>query len=151
MDPLDRKLMNILQEGLPLERDPYGIIAGQAGLTRQEVLERIRSLVESGHIRRLGGIFDSSAMGYTSLLVGASVPEEIFPQVAGFVNSFPGVTHNYRRDGLLNMWFILSFSREEEKDRVVRDLKNRFGLGTVLLFPRLRSFKLRVFFDMERA
>ena len=29
MDAIDINLVNLLQEGLPLERDPYGIIARQ--------------------------------------------------------------------------------------------------------------------------
>ena len=46
MDAIDINLVNLLQEGLPLERDPYGIIARQLEITRSEVLKRIKELYQ---------------------------------------------------------------------------------------------------------
>lgn len=149
MDAVDRALLNRLQEGLPLERDPYGALAAETGIPRTELLDRIRRLTGSGHIRRLGGVFDAEAMGYSGVLVGAEVPEEIYREVAAFVGAIPGVTHNYRRPGVLNMWFTLTTESDDDRDRTLLALRTRFGLTRVIEFPRIRSFKLRVFFDME--
>jgi DNA-binding Lrp family transcriptional regulator len=150
LDPVGRKLVNLLQEGLPLEKDPYGKIARELGISRSEVTERIGSLVEGGVIRRIGGVFDSAAMGYTSLLVGAAVPAEVFRDAAAFVNSFGGVTHNYRRSGPLNMWFTFASADPGEIDGLLTALRERFGLSSVYPFPKVKHFKLRVFFDMEK-
>ena len=149
MDNADRKLINLLQEGLPLERDPYGVFAAKLGVSREEIVERTGALMREGIIRRLGGVFDSGAMGYSSMLVGAHVPEDIFGDAARFVNAHPGVTHNYRRPGVLNMWFTLTTESDDDRDRTLLALRTRFGLTRVIEFPRIRSFKLRVFFDME--
>ncbi len=150
LDAAGRQLMNLLQEGLPLEKDPYGILAGELGIPRSDVAERVRELTSSGHIRRVGGIFDPAAMGYSSTLVGMSVPDDIFGDVARFVNGVQGVTHNYRRAGFLNMWFTLSTAGEGDKDALLQHIREGFGLVHVYEFPRARHFKLRVFFDMER-
>lgn len=150
LDPTGRKLVNLLQEGFPLEKDPYGILAGKLRISRYEVAERIRNLTDSGYIRRVGGIFDPAAMGYTSTLIGLRAPEEIFSDIARFVNAVTGVTHNYRREGFLNMWFTLAVADGSEKEVLIQDLRDRFDLEHVYEFPRLRHFKLRVFFDMER-
>ena len=149
MDASDRKLMNLLQQGLPLRQDPYAGIGAALGLTRQEVADRITALLEAGYIRRLGGTFDTAAMGYSSLLVGMRVPEALFADVERFVNACAGVTHNYRRNAALNMWFTLTVQHEAEKDAFLASLRQTFGLAEVYEFPKLRSFKLRVFFDME--
>ncbi len=149
MDTVDRKLINLLQEGLPLEKDPFALLAGKAGISKGEIVERVGVLMRQGLVRRLGGVFDSGAMGYSSLLVGAHVPEGVFEAAARFVNAHPGVTHNYRRGGELNMWFTLCYRRDEERDELLEELRRRFGLERVHPFPRVRSFKLRVFFDME--
>ena len=149
LDAVSRKLLNLLQQGLPLERDPYGILARRLGISRGEVSGRIDALKDRGIIRRLGGVFDSAAMGCESLLVGAAVPEEIFGEAAEFVNSFSGVTHNYRRSGALNMWFTIVSRDPGEIERLLETLKERFGLASVHPFPRTAHFKLRVFFDME--
>ena len=149
MDAVDRALLNRLQEGLPLERDPYGVLAAETGIPRSELFDRIRRLTASGHIRRLGGVFDAEAMGYSGVLVGAGVPEEVYREVAAFLGAIPGVTHNYRRPGVLNMWFTLTTESDDDRDRTLLALRTRFGLTRVIEFPRIRSFKLRVFFDME--
>ncbi len=149
LDPVGRKLVNLLQEGLPLEKDPYGILALELGISGGEVTERIGALVDGGIIRRIGGVFDSAAMGYSSILVGASVPEEIFRDAAAFVNSFGGVTHNYRRSGPLNMWFTFASGDPGEIDGLLAALGEKFGLSSVYPFPKVKHFKLRVFFDME--
>jgi len=151
LDAAGRQLVNLLQEGLPIEKDPYGILAGKLGVPRSEVAERIRDLTDSGYIRRVGGIFDPAAMGYSSTLVGMRVPEDRFGDVARFVNGVPGVTHNYRREGFLNMWFTLSVAEDPEvKETFIKDIRDMFALEHVYEFPRARYFKLRVFFDMER-
>ena len=150
LDAAGRQLVNLLQEGIPLEKDPYGILAGKLGISRSGVAERVCELIASGYIRRVGGIFDPTAMGYSSTLVGMRVPEDIFVDVTRFVNGVQGVTHNYRRTGFLNMWFTLSTAGEEEKDALLKRLREVFDLVHVYEFPRARHFKLRVFFDMER-
>lgn len=150
LDTVGRKLVNLLQEGLPLEKDPYGILARELGISRGEVTDRIGALVEGGVIRRIGGVFDSAAMGYTSLLVGASVPAEVFRDAAAFVNSFGGVTHNYRRSGALNMWFTFASGDPGEIDGMLETFRERFGRTSVYPFPKVKHFKLRVFFDMEK-
>ena len=63
MDTIDRRLINLLQKGLPLDKNPYGLLAEELGITRSEVLERICDLSGRGYIRRLGGVFNNSGMG----------------------------------------------------------------------------------------
>jgi len=149
MDRIDMKLVNRLQEGLPLEQDPYGALGKDLGLDRSQVLGRIAALMDAGYIRRLGGTFDSNKMGYTSILIGAQVPESVFEEAAGYINAFQGVTHNYRRSGVLNMWFTLCTQHTAEKADFIHDLRDRFGITELYEFPNLRNFKLHVFFDME--
>lgn len=149
MDVINTKLINLLQQGLPLEKNPYGILAAQLEITRVELLARIKELYQEGYIRRLGGMFNNSCMGYTSILFGISVPEDIFDPVADYVNSFKGVTHNYQRNGKLNMWFTFSYSDAAEKEALLIGLQERFEILEIFEFPNLRNYKLKVYFDME--
>lgn len=149
LDDTDRKLINLLQKGLPLEKNPYGFLAAQLNMGRAEVLARIKDLFQEGYIRRLGGAFNNSCMGYTSLLFGIRVPDDIFDPVAEYVNSFKGVTHNYQRNGMLNMWFTFAFSDPAEKEALIQGLRERFGIPEIFEFPKLRNYKLNVYFDLE--
>ncbi len=149
MDDTNIKLMNLLQKGLPLEKNPYGILAAQLDISSSEVLARIKDLFQEGYIRRLGGTFNNSGMGYTSILFGISVPDDIFNPVADYVNSFKGVTHNYQRNSKLNMWFTFSFNDVAEKEALIQGLRERFEFLEIFEFPNLRNYKLNVYFDME--
>lgn len=146
----DKKLLNLLQKGLPLEADPYNSIACAMNCTKHELTERIRALSEAGYIRRLGGTFDTNAMGMSSMLLGAHVPENVFYEVAAYINSHNEVTHNYRRPAHLNMWFTFTTKEEATRAEFIKNLQQKFGITEVLEFPNLKNFKLHVFFDMER-
>lgn len=149
MDADDKKLINLLQQGLPLEEDPYAIIAGTINKSKSEILARIKELSQAGYIRRLGGTFDNNTMGFNSMLIGAHVPEKIFYEVAEYINSYNNVTHNYRRPAYLNMWFTFTSKNEETRTAFIKALKENFAIEDVLEFPNLKNFKLHVFFDME--
>lgn len=149
MDSINIKLINLLQDGLPLEKDPYDILAKQLDISKSEVLTRIKELYKEGYIRRLGGTFNNAAMGYTSILFGMHVTDDIFDSVAAYVNSFKGVTHNYQRTNFLNMWFTFSFADPAEKEIFLQELQERFEITEIFEFSNLRYYKLNVFFDME--
>ena len=149
MDKTDKKLLNLLQAGLPLEPSPYQGIAGQLQISQAEVLSRTKNLLAAGYIRRLGGAFDTNAMGFNSMLFGIHVPEAIFYDVADFINAYANVTHNYRRSAYLNMWFTFSSKTEAERAAFTQALKAELHLDDILQFPNLKNYKLHVFFDME--
>ena len=149
MDTIDLKLLNELQDGLPIEKDPYSKIAQSLDIERKEIVNRVKKLIKKGYIRRFGGIFNTRGMGYQSTLVGVHVPDHLFSDVATYINKCKGVTHNYRRTNYLNMWFTLTVLHEEEKEELFKRLNDEFGLEEVTEFPTLKYFKLKVFFDME--
>ena len=52
-------------------------------ITEEEVIARLQSLMESGVIRRLGGVFDSRKLGYSGTLCAMNIPDERIRAVAG--------------------------------------------------------------------
>lgn len=145
----DKKLIDRLQQGLPLEPDPYGIIAKELAIPRSEIPARIKELQKAGYLRRLGGVFDASQMGFRSLLVGASIPDIDLPEFIDIVNRHPGVTHNYLRQGRLNLWFTLATASPEKTETFLEGLAQRFPNIVLHQFPRITNYKLKVFFPME--
>jgi DNA-binding Lrp family transcriptional regulator len=151
MDETDKKLLNLVQKGLPVCDYPFHELAKELGISPGEVIERLERLKNMKIIRRIGAVFDAVRMGYTSCLFAMEVPEERFQAVAEAVNSFSGVTHNYKRSGALNMWFTLSSKSEEDKAAAVRSISEMTGIRKILEFPAVNRFKLNVFFDMENG
>lgn len=147
-DKLDRELLNIVQSGLPVSREPYRELAESLGTTEEDVLKRLDRMVREGTIRRLGAIFDSRRLGYTGTLCAARVPPERIGEVAEIVNGYPGVTHNYLRDHDYNMWFTILAPEEEDIERVLEEIRSRAGIGELVSLPAVKLFKIRVNFDL---
>jgi DNA-binding Lrp family transcriptional regulator len=151
MDDIDRDLLNIIQSGLPVVREPYREIAEILGVTEEDVLARLARLTESKTIRRLGGIFDSRKLGYTGTLCAMKVPPEKIGFVAGIINGYAGITHNYLRDHEYNMWFTLLAPEEQEIERVLDEIKSQAGIDELISLPAEKIFKIRVNFDLSEG
>ena len=150
LDRIDRELLNLLQEGLPLTEEPYRDLGNMlGGLPPREVLVRIIRLQEDGWIRRLSGFFNSDALGYYSLLCAMRVSEEHLEEMSALIRTIPGITHNYLRDHDLNMWFTLSCRSREEIDRLIEHLESSGWTDRVYRFERIQQFKIHAAFDMR--
>lgn len=150
MEKIDKKILDKLQKGLKLEASPFQKIAAELGIEAEELLQRVKRLKKDGYIRRLGGVFRSSRLGYKSTLVALELEEENFYQVAEIINQHPGVTHNYRRDHQLNLWFTLSTASELDREKFLAQIKALPGVKELYQLPKEKFFKLNVFFKMEQ-
>ena len=81
LDETDKLLLNLLQGSFPIAQRPFAHVAGLAGLTEDEVLTRVARLLDKRIIREITPIFDTRALGYSSMLVAAKVDPE-FPHRA---------------------------------------------------------------------
>ncbi|AIQ13037.1 siroheme decarboxylase subunit beta [Paenibacillus durus] len=149
LDAKDRKLLNRVQIELPLVRHPWKTIAEELGLQQEDVLLRLERLKKEGFIRRIGGVFNPAGLGFRGCLYAMTVREELFYQTAAVVNSFKGVTHNYRRRSRLNMWFTLTSRTEEERGAILEAISEAAGGPRLYEFPSEQIFKLKVFLNME--
>ena len=153
MDSLNLKILNRIQEGLPIEVNPFHRIAMEMGIEEEELIKRLKYIKDSGLIRRVGAVFDSSKMGYKSTLVGLKVPKKDIFEVVKAINHYDEITHNYYRvngqKNSLNIWFTLSTRNNEEKRNILLEISSKSGVKKIYEFPKLQQFKLEVFFDME--
>ena len=104
----DRRLLNLLQSRFPLEPRPFRAIAAEADATEDEVMSRTQWLLDQRIIRELTPIFDTPALGYSSMLVAAKVDGEHPHRAATVINEHPGVSHNYLRNHDFNLWFTIA-------------------------------------------
>ena len=140
MDDIDKKLLNLLQNGLPLCERPFRELARQLDLGEEEVLSRVRAMKDENIIRRIGGVFDGSALGFVSTLCALSVPEEKIEDAAEAINRYAGVTHNYLRDHAYNVWFTAAAPDREQLDRTISEIRQSVGVDIHSL-PVIQKFK----------
>ncbi|MFZ0100559.1 MAG: AsnC family transcriptional regulator [Gemmobacter sp.] len=139
LDNTDRRVLNALQDSVPISHSPFAAVAGTLGLAEDELITRIARLREIGAITRFGPFIDAAAMGGAFCLCAIAVPESRFDEVMTLVNAHPEVAHNYERQHHLNMWFVLACEKPEGIARVVKRIEAETGLH-VHLFPKLKEF-----------
>ena len=150
LDETDKQLLNLLQGHFPIERRPFARIADAAGLTHEDVLARTDRLVRERIIREITPIFDTRALGYKSMLVAAKVDAENPQRAAKFINSHPGVTHNYLRNHDFNMWFTLADEPDSKlgMDGTLEVMAEKTGAESIRQLPTLKLFKIRMDLEM---
>lgn len=141
---LDKALINLLQKGLPVCERPFAEIAqtlSSMGINthESEIISHLNALQESKILTRFGPMFDAACLGGAFTLAALSVPEEDFEKVTEQVNSFEQVAHNYRRDHVFNMWFVIGTESQTEIDQVISEIEAKTNL-TVLNTPKLEEF-----------
>ena len=98
MDDFDKLIINHIQSDFPITKRPYMAIAEKIGSSERDVIKRILRLKKEGIIRRIGGNFVPGRLGFVSTLCAAMVPKDKIEIFVKKVNSFSGVTNNYKRD-----------------------------------------------------
>lgn len=149
MDDRARRLLNKLQTDFPLESRPFLVLGNALNMTEEEVILLIKQLKDEGYIRRLGGIFDSKSLGYTSALCAMEVPEDRIEEAAYIVNSYQGVTHNYLRSHRYNMWFTLTVPDAESIRSIADAIKYKAKINHIMVLRAVSTFKIRVNFNIE--
>jgi DNA-binding Lrp family transcriptional regulator len=148
MDSIDKQILNIIQKDFPVVKEPFKVVADQVGLSEDEVLKRIKNLKEEGIIRRIGAVFDSKKMGYASTLCTAKVPKEKLKKFVAAVNSYAGVTHNYRRSHEYNMWFTLIAPDQETLKKYLTEMRERTGVTDIICMTATQIFKIDATFEL---
>lgn len=139
MDDLDRKIINLLQEGFPLTEEPYLEVAKQLEIDESDLLNRLKTLLHDKTLSRFGPMYDAAKLGGDFSLVAIKVPEDRFDEVTEIVNSYSEVAHNYHRDHEFNMWYVLATEIPEKINEVNSDIEKRTGLR-VFNMPKLDEY-----------
>jgi DNA-binding Lrp family transcriptional regulator len=105
LDPVDRRLVEATQAGLPLVPHPYRALAGQLGIDEHEIMKRLLRMQANGVIRRIGAVPNHYALGYRAN--GMSVWDVTDDRIAVLgprVGALDFVSHCYHRPRHLPHW-----------------------------------------------
>lgn len=142
MEALDRKILEIVQDGFPLEERPYAALGRLLGVSEEEAFDSVECLRKSGVIRRLGGVYDSRRLGYISRLCTGVVSESELDGFAATVDKIPAITHNYVRSHAYNVWFTVIARSESEIQETVRGLEAETVLHDAHVLSASKMFKI---------
>ncbi|WP_426992485.1 Lrp/AsnC family transcriptional regulator [Methylomonas sp. CM2] len=139
MDATDKAIVNRLQQGFPICAAPYRRVADELGIAEADLLSRLQALLADGVLSRFGPMYHAEQMGGALSLAALKVPEARFDEVADIVNAFPEVAHNYARNHVLNMWFVLATEQPEQVADVIAEIERRTGL-VVYNMPKINEY-----------
>ena len=149
LDKADRLILNQIQRNFPICHRPFLALARRLKLKEREILQRVQRMKEAGIIRRIGASFSARAVGFHSTLCAAKVPRGKIKEFVSVVNSYPGVTHNYEREGDYNVWFTLIAPSEKKVHQILKQITAKTGVKEILNLPALKTFKIAVDFNFE--
>jgi DNA-binding Lrp family transcriptional regulator len=151
LDDTDRRLMNLLQSHFALDPEPYALVAKEAELDADDGKTRTQRLLDERIIREITPIFDTRALGYSSMLVAAKVDSEFPHRAAEIVNSHPGVSHNYLRTHDFNLWFTIATPPDSELglNGTLDVIQELTGAESIRELPTLTLFKINMNLEME--
>jgi len=138
-NPTEQAIINGLQGGFPLTREPFREAGAELGLSEGEVIDTLGDMLDAGRISRFGPLWNAERLGGAVCLCAMAVPPRRIDAVADIVNAHPEIAHNYERTHDLNMWFVISTEKPEQIAEVIDRIEAETGLK-VYPMPKTREF-----------
>ncbi len=126
MDPLDRQLIGVLEEGLMLVTNPFAAVGDRLSISEQEVIARIEALKKDGVIRKFRARIDQRKLGITAnALVAWKGPRDSHDDMGSRLASFPSVTHCYERRPVPGRWDYTHYTvhHGHSRDAVISEVE----------------------------
>jgi len=152
LSEIDKKLIMELEYHFPCNETPFSEIASRLNLKEDEVIKRVKELIDNEVIKRVGMYVNFRAKGMEGALVAAEIPEENLEKYRKITLGIKELTHNYiRNHPKYNVWFVLKAENKEKlRENVEKILKESEGKDYVILYSK-KNLKLSVKYDIIRG
>ena len=118
MDATDRRIVVETQAGLPLEPEPYAAVARAVGIASEDVMRRLRRMLDTGVIRRIGAVPNHYALGFRANGMSVwDVEDARVDDLGAQVGALRFVSHCYRRPRVPPAWRYNLFAMVHGRDR----------------------------------
>ncbi|MFT5756418.1 MAG: DNA-binding Lrp family transcriptional regulator [Alteromonadaceae bacterium] len=144
---LQQHIIDGYQKGFPLTSEPFKQIAIQLNATEQQVLAAVNDLNQKGVLSRIGPVFNHKKAG-ASTLAAIAVPPEKIDKIAGIINQFEQVNHNYAREHEYNLWFVITAKDWQILNEIIEQIEALTGLS-VLVLPMEASYHIDLSFKVN--
>jgi siroheme decarboxylase len=143
---LDKKIISMLQDDLPLDPEPFEKMASDAGLSVDELIKKIGEYLDNGLLRRLGAVLYHQNAGFkANAMCGWVVPEERISEVGLIMASFKEASHVYQRptytDWPYNIFTMLHGKSSNEIEKIARNISENTKVSSYEILYSIREFK----------
>ncbi len=143
---LDKKIIRLLQDDLPLDSEPYKVLAEQLNISEADLLSKIEYFLELGIIRRFGAAIRHREAGYTAnAMVVWDVDDSIAEELGKKMAQFPEVTHCYQRPRHpgwpYNLFTMVHGTSKEQCYQIADRIAERVGINDFHLLFSTKELK----------
>jgi siroheme decarboxylase len=160
-DSDDVALIRALQGPMAAVERPYDEAAAELGIGTEEMLERLREMVDRKILRRVAAILYHRRAGFSANGMGVwKVPEEEIMETGARMASFRGISHCYRRptyeDWPYSVFTMAHGRSKQECDAILDSIAQECGIGpecraTLYSSTEYKKIRLRYFTDEYAA
>ncbi|MGR3179239.1 MAG: siroheme decarboxylase subunit beta [Candidatus Anammoxibacter sp.] len=142
----DIDFLKHIQNGLPLTKTPYRDIGNDLGLSEEEVIDKLRRLLDEGKIRRLAASIAHRKIGIVSNAMCVwKVPKDKVDEIGKIMAGFEEVTHCYERPTFPgwehNVYTMIHGYNDDECEKVIADIKEKTGINEYMILYSEKEFK----------
>ena len=141
-----KRIVRVLQNGLPVTQEPFGEIAREVGISQDELLSQLRAWKSDGTIRRLGAILRHHRAGYsTNAMAVWDVPDAQIEAFGATASGFNCISHCYQRPRFdefrYNLYTMIHGRSRDECESAARKLSERTGISDYALLYTTAEYK----------
>ena len=156
-DADDIATIKALQGPMAAVERPYDEAAAELGVSTDDLLERLRGMVDRKILRRVAAILYHRRAGFSANGMGVwKVPEDQILEVGGRMAAFRGVSHCYQRptyeDWPYSVFTMAHGRSKEECDAILDSIAKECGMGPddrATLYSSTEYKKIRLHYFTE--
>ncbi len=148
LSAVDRRILNRLQDDMPFTERPWEAMAKELNIEEDLLLKKVLSFKRRGIVRRISAVFSPRKVDFASTLAAVKIAPGRISQAARIINSYPEVTHNYRRGGEYDLWFALVAKDKRKISRILNRIRRDRDIEKLSEFPVVKLFKINVRFPV---
>lgn len=141
-----RKILEFLQEDLPLESSPYRSLSLRTGASEDEIVRQIKVLNKRKIIRRFGAILNHHKIGFkANCMCVWQVPKAKITRAARLARAEKFITHCYLRNTQkrwpYNFYTMVHGRNRAECEKIIKSISKFSGIKNYQMLFTLKEFK----------
>jgi siroheme decarboxylase len=144
LEKIDKDILRLAQGDLPISEEPFATWANELGISQDEIVARLKRLMEAGIIRDFKAILWHQKAGISANAMVTWAVEEARVEEAGKVLAgFDAITHCYERPdfGRYNIFTMIHAKTKKDLLDMINKISKKTGLPDYEIYWSKREFK----------
>ncbi len=143
---LDRKIIKVISQELPLEERPFKALAFKLGIEEEWLLERIKVYKKNAILRKYAAVLNHIRIGFRHNAMAVwKIPAKSIKKTGGIMATFSMVSHCYQRKKVegwdYNLYTMLHGRTKQECFMIIEEISRRTGCKDYKVLFSTKEYK----------